>query len=64
MRTFPISDDALHRLAELKSDFGISTSKSIRQGVSLFLISHRQKKLGNRLAYLDDNDNPVLFVTL
>lgn len=40
-------------LSELKADFGISMSESVRQAVSLFFIAKQEERKGHRLVFVD-----------
>jgi hypothetical protein len=49
-------------LSELKKEFGVNTSESIRRGVGLFFIAKQEEKKGRRLAFIDENSNVVVEV--
>lgn len=52
----------LFLLSQLKDEFGISTSESIRRGVSLFFIAKQEEKRGRKLAFIDENGNVAVEV--
>jgi hypothetical protein len=52
----------LFLLSQLKDEFGISTSESIRRGVSLFFIAKQEEKKGRKLAFIDENGNVAVEV--
>jgi hypothetical protein len=49
-------------LSQLKDEFGISTSESIRRGVGLFFIAKQEEKKGRQLAFIDENGDVVVEV--
>ncbi len=44
----------LSLLSQLKDEFGINMSESIRNGVALFFIAKQEEKKGRRLAFIDE----------
>ncbi len=52
----------LSSLSQLKSEFGINISESLRKGADLLFLAKRQEKKGRRLAFIDENDNVVVEV--
>jgi hypothetical protein len=49
-------------LGQLKSEFGINMSESLRKGADLLFLAKRQEQKGRRLAFIDDDDNVVVEV--
>jgi hypothetical protein len=49
-------------LSQLKDEFGISASESIRKGIGLFFIAKNEEKKGRRLAFIDESDSVVVEV--
>jgi len=56
--------ETLDQLSKLKNEFNSNIYDSVRLGVALFLIAKQQEAQGHRLAFLDNNNNPIHFVTL
>ena len=52
----------LFLLSQLKDEFGVSTSESIRRGVSLFFIAKQEEKKGRKLAFIDETGNVAVEV--
>jgi hypothetical protein len=44
-------------LSQLKNNFGVSMSESLRKGLSLFFIAKQQEKQGRKLVFLDKDGN-------
>jgi hypothetical protein len=44
----------LSLLSQLKDEFGINMSESIRNGVALFFIAKQEEKKGRRLVFIDE----------
>jgi hypothetical protein len=49
-------------LTQLKSEFGINMSESLRKGAALFFMAKQEEKKGRRLAFVDADDNVVVEV--
>lgn len=49
-------------LGQLKSEFGINMSESLRKGADLLFLAKRQEQKGRRLAFIDNDDNVVVEV--
>ena len=49
-------------LSQLKSEFGISMSESLRKGIGLFFLVKQEEKKGRRLAFIDEANNVVVEV--
>jgi hypothetical protein len=56
------NEKMLFVLSQLKSEFGINISESMRKGADLLFLAKRQEKKGRRLAFIDANDNVVVEV--
>jgi hypothetical protein len=56
------NEKMLFILGQLKSEFGISMSDSMRKGADLLFLVKRQEAKGRRLAFIDENDNVVVEV--
>lgn len=54
------NEKMLFILGQLQKEFGISMSDSIRKGVDLLFVAKRQEYRGQRLAFIDSDDNIVM----
>ena len=59
MKTEP-NKKMLFFLSQLKSEFGISMTESLRKGVALFFMAKQEEKNGKRLAFIDNDNNVVV----
>ena len=56
------SEKMLFFLSQLKNEFGISMSESLRKGIGLFFLVKQEEKKGRRLAFIDEANNVVVEV--
>ena len=56
---FRASGGLLQILNELRDNYRLSRSESIRRAIALFFIAKREQKKGNRLAVIDNEGNVV-----
>ena len=56
---FRASGGLLQILNELRDNYGLSRSESIRKAVALFFIAKREYKKGNKLAVIDNEGKIV-----
>jgi hypothetical protein len=56
------NEKMLFFLTQLKSEFGINMSESLRKGAALFFMAKQEEKKGRRLAFVDADDNVVVEV--
>jgi hypothetical protein len=56
------NEKMLFFLSQLKSEFGISMSESLRKGIGLFFLVKQEEKKGRRLAFIDEANNVVVEV--
>lgn len=56
---FRASGGLLQILNELRDDYRLSRSESIRRAIALFFIAKREQKKGHKLAVIDNEGNVV-----
>jgi hypothetical protein len=56
---FRASERLVSILAQLKDEYGISMSESIRRGVALFSIAKKESAKGRSLAFIDQDGKVV-----